>query len=317
MAAAAKVLDGKAVARAIQSDLQAEVEALTADGGRRPQLVAVLVGDNAASGAYVRSKAKTCERVGMIGRTLRLPDSVQQAELESTIDALNGDPEVDGILVQLPLPAAIDERPILERISPEKDVDGFHPVNVGRLWSGEECLAPATPSGVIELLRREKIPMKGRHAVIVGRSNIVGKPMAALLLRENATVTICHSRTADLAAECRRADILIAAVGRTALIGPDHVREGAVVIDVGMNRVDEESELERLYPGDAVRRARYDKRGYLLTGDVDSRAVHAKASALTPVPGGVGPLTVAMVVANTLKASRRLQSRDEDGASSS
>ena len=284
---AGRILDGKAVAKAIQADLKQDVEELISSGGRRPQLVAVLVGDNAASSAYVRSKAKTCEKVGMIGRTLRLPADITQEDLEKAVEDLNQDSEVDGILVQLPLPKHVDERRILEMIRPEKDVDGFHPVNVGRLWTGEDCLAPATPSGVIELLRREGIAMKGRHAVIVGRSNIVGKPMAALLLREHATVTICHSRTQDLADECRRADILVAAVGWTALIGAEHVREGAVVIDVGMNRVDEESELERLYPGDAVRRARFAKRGYLLTGDVDFHAATDRASALTPVPGGV------------------------------
>ncbi|MEM8995838.1 MAG: bifunctional methylenetetrahydrofolate dehydrogenase/methenyltetrahydrofolate cyclohydrolase FolD [Acidobacteriota bacterium] len=303
-----KILDGKAVAAEIQHELARRVEALTQAGGRPPQLVAVLVGDDAASAAYVRNKARTCEKVGMVGRTARLPADISHGELEATIHGLNEDDAVDGILVQLPLPDQIEERRILELIRPEKDVDGFHPVNVGRLWSGEDCLAPATPSGVIEMLRRRGVERKGANAVIVGRSNIVGKPMAALLLRENATVTICHSRTKDLVDACRTADILIAAVGVTALIGPDHVKEGAVVIDVGMNRVDDVSRLERLYPGDAKRRRRFDKRGYLLTGDVDFRGVYPRASAITPVPGGVGPLTVAMVVANTLRASEAFQS---------
>ncbi|MEM1179054.1 MAG: bifunctional methylenetetrahydrofolate dehydrogenase/methenyltetrahydrofolate cyclohydrolase FolD [Acidobacteriota bacterium] len=302
-----KILDGKAVAAEIQQELARDVDALLAGGGRRPQLVAVLVGDNAASAAYVRNKARTCEKVGMIGRTLRLPASITHGELEDTIHGLNEDDDVDGILVQLPLPSQVDERRILEMIRPEKDVDGFHPTNVGRLWSGEKCLAPATPSGVIEMLRRRGIERRGAHAVIVGRSNIVGKPMAALLLRENATVTICHSRTKDLVGACRTADVLIAAVGVTALIGPDHVKEGAIVIDVGMNRVDDVAQLERLYPGDEKRRRRYDKRGYLLTGDVDFHGVYDRASAITPVPGGVGPLTVAMVVANTLRASEAFQ----------
>lgn len=304
------ILDGKAVAAEIQAELKGGVEALVNAGGRRPQLVAVLVGDNAASAAYVRSKAKTCEKVGMIGRTLRLPEDISHDALEREIIGLNEDETVDGILVQLPLPSQVDERRVLELIRPEKDVDGFHPVNVGRLWTGEQCLAPATPSGIIEMLRRRDIEMKGANAVIVGRSNIVGKPMAALLLRENATVTICHSRTRDLVATCQTADILIAAVGVTALIGPEHVREGAVVVDVGMNRVDDVAMLERLYPGDEKRRKRFDKRGYLLTGDVDFHAVAGKAAAITPVPGGVGPLTVAMVVANTLRASKRLQGTD-------
>ena len=304
------LLDGKAVAAEIQAELKDGVGALVEGGGRRPQLVAVLVGDNVASAAYVRSKAKTCEKVGMIGRTLRLPEDISHDALEREIIGLNEDETVDGILVQLPLPSQVDERRVLELIRPEKDVDGFHPVNVGRLWTGEECLAPATPSGIIEMLRRRDIEMKGANAVIVGRSNIVGKPMAALLLRENATVTICHSRTRDLVATCQTADILIAAVGVTALIGPDHVREGAVVVDVGMNRVDDVAMLERLYPGDEKRRKRFDKRGYLLTGDVDFHAVAGKAAAITPVPGGVGPLTVAMVVANTLRASKRLQEAD-------
>ena len=305
-----RILNGKAVAAEIQAELKDGVEALVSAGGRRPQLVAVLVGDNSASAAYVRSKAKTCEKVGMIGRTLRLPEDISHEALEREIIGLNEDETVDGILVQLPLPSQVDERRVLELIRPEKDVDGFHPVNVGRLWTGEECLAPATPSGIIEMLRRRDIEMKGANAVIVGRSNIVGKPMAALLLRENATVTICHSRTRDLVATCQTADILIAAVGVTALIGPDHVREGAVVVDVGMNRVDDVAMLERLYPGDEKRRKRFDKRGYLLTGDVDFHAVAGKAAAITPVPGGVGPLTVAMVVANTLRASKRLQRTD-------
>ncbi|MEO1365899.1 MAG: bifunctional methylenetetrahydrofolate dehydrogenase/methenyltetrahydrofolate cyclohydrolase FolD [Acidobacteriota bacterium] len=302
-----KILDGKAVAAEIHEELTRRVEALATAGGRPPQLVAVLVGDDAASAAYVRNKAKTCERVGMVGRTLRLPADISHGELEATIHGLNEDDAVDGILVQLPLPDQIEERRILELIRPEKDVDGFHPVNVGRLWSGEDCLAPATPSGVIEMLRRRGVELKGADAVIVGRSNIVGKPMAALLLRENATVTICHSRTKDLVDACRTADVLIAAVGVTALIGPDHVKEGAVVIDIGMNRVDDISQLERLYPGDAKRRRRFDKRGYLLTGDVDFHGVYGRASAITPVPGGVGPLTVAMVVANTLRASEASQ----------
>lgn len=307
---ATTILDGKAVAAQIHNDLAKGVEQLIAEGGRQPKLVAVLVGDNPASAAYVGSKARTCAKVGMAGETLRLSSDLTQESLESEIRRLNEDPEVDGILVQLPLPKHIDERRILELVAPEKDADGFHPVNVGRLWTGEDCLAPATPSGIVEMLRRCNIPMSGRHAVIVGRSNIVGKPMAGLLLRENCTVTICHSRTHDLPAVCRNADILVAAVGRTAMVDADYVAEGAVVIDVGMNRVDDEDTVKRLYPDNEKRAARFAKKGYILTGDVDYHRVFEKASAITPVPGGVGPLTVAMVVANTLRASLRNQGRD-------
>ncbi|MEM8930313.1 MAG: bifunctional 5,10-methylenetetrahydrofolate dehydrogenase/5,10-methenyltetrahydrofolate cyclohydrolase [Acidobacteriota bacterium] len=307
----ATILDGKQLAKTLHAELAEAVARRTAAGGRQPKLVAVLVGDNAASAAYVGSKARLCEKVGMAGETRRLPATIDQAGLEAEIDRLNADPTVDGILVQLPIPRGLDERRILERVDPAKDVDGFHPVNVGRLWTGEEALTPATPTGVVEMLKRADIPLSGAHAVVVGRSNIVGKPMAGLLLPEHCTVTICHSRTRDLGAVCREADILIAAVGVTALIGPDHVREGAAVIDVGMNTIDDAETLERLYPGDEKRRARFAKKGYVLTGDVDFVRVREKAGAITPVPGGVGPLTVAMVVGNTLRAA---EARDPAGA---
>lgn len=310
---APRVLGGKSVSTEIRQELAADVEALVAGGGRRPKLVAVLVGEDTASATYVASKARGCQEVGMDGETLRLPADVSQEDLEDTVRGLNEDDTVDGILVQLPLPKHVDEDRILQMVDPDKDVDGFHPVNVGRLWSGQDALTPATPTGVIELLRRRDIEIKGRHAVIVGRSNIVGKPMAALLLQNHATVTICHSRTADLAAECRRADILIAAVGVTALLGPDHVKDGAVVIDVGMNRVDDEDELERLYPGNEKRRQGFANRGFSLVGDVDYTRVKPKASAITPVPGGVGLLTVTMVIANTLRASHRRQQTGRQG----
>lgn len=300
-------LGGKSVSSEIRRELAAEVESMVAGGARRPKLVAVLVGDDTASATYVASKARGCEDVGMDGETLRLSAEISGDELEAAIRRLNDDDSVDGILVQLPLPKHVDEQRILELVDPDKDVDGFHPVNVGRLWSGQDALTPATPTGVIELLRRRDIEIKGRHAVIVGRSNIVGKPMAALLLQNHATVTICHSRTADLAAECRRADLLVAAVGVPALVGPDHVKDGAVVIDVGMNRIDDPAELERLYPGNERRRAGFETRGFSLVGDVDYTRAKPKASAITPVPGGVGLLTVTMVIANTLRASKRRQ----------
>ncbi|MEM1202339.1 MAG: bifunctional methylenetetrahydrofolate dehydrogenase/methenyltetrahydrofolate cyclohydrolase FolD [Acidobacteriota bacterium] len=302
-----RLLDGKAVAAEIRRDITDQVDAMVAGGARRPKLVAVLVGDNAASAAYVRNKTRTCEKAGVLGETLRLPSDVDQATLEDEIRRLNDDDSVDGILVQLPLPRSIDERPILELVRPDKDVDGFHPENVGRLWIGEPALAPATPTGVVEMLRRCDIPLSGQHAVVVGRSNIVGKPMASLLLRENCTVTVCHSRTRDLAATCRDADILVVAIGRAAMVGPDHVREGAVVIDVGMNRIDDAAQLEHLHPGDRKRRRGFDKRGYALVGDVDFHRVAPKASAITPVPGGVGPLTVVSVLSNTVAASKRRQ----------
>jgi methylenetetrahydrofolate dehydrogenase (NADP+)/methenyltetrahydrofolate cyclohydrolase len=226
-------------------------------------------------------------------------------ELLAIIDELNADEAVDGILVQLPLPPQVADKRILNRVSPEKDVDGFHPVNVGRLWLDEDGFTPATPTGIVALLKRNGVALDGRRAVIVGRSAIVGKPMAGLLLREHCTVTVCHSRTADLAAVTREADLLVAAIGRPALLGPDHVREGAVVVDVGMNRLADAAEAARLFPGDEARRRQVATRGYTLVGDVDFARVAPKASAITPVPGGVGPLTVAMVLANTLKAARR------------
>ncbi|MEO6195345.1 MAG: bifunctional methylenetetrahydrofolate dehydrogenase/methenyltetrahydrofolate cyclohydrolase FolD [Thermoanaerobaculia bacterium] len=301
------ILDGKAGAAEIRAEVAAGVREMLAAGARPPQLVAVLVGEDPASQAYVGSKVKGCAEVGMLSRTLRLAAETTEAELLALLDELNAEDAVDGILVQLPLPRQIHEKRVLDRIDPDKDVDGFHPINVGRLWLDEEGLTPATPTGIVALLKRNGIPLAGRRAVIVGRSAIVGKPMAGLLLRENCTVTLCHSRTADLAAVTREADILIAAIGRPGMIGPDHVREGAVVVDVGMNRLADAAEAERLYPGDEDRRRQLESKGYILVGDVDFTRVAAKASHITPVPGGVGPLTVAMVIAGTLKASRRRQ----------
>jgi methylenetetrahydrofolate dehydrogenase (NADP+)/methenyltetrahydrofolate cyclohydrolase len=287
------------------------VEGLMAQGGRRPCLVAVLVGDDPASQAYVRSKTRGCEEAGIEGRTLRLPATVSEEDLARELTALNADPSVDGILVQLPLPKTISERRILDRVEVAKDVDGFHPSNVGHLWLGRAGLFPATPSGVIRLLiehlARSGESLAGKNAVVVGRSAIVGKPMAAMLLEHDATVTLAHSKTRDLAGVCRQADILVLAIGRAGMIGADFVKEGAIVVDVGMNRVDRAEDVERLYPGDEARRKSFAERGYILVGDVDFTRVAPKASAITPVPGGVGLLTVAMVIANTLVASRRRQ----------
>jgi methylenetetrahydrofolate dehydrogenase (NADP+) / methenyltetrahydrofolate cyclohydrolase len=301
------LLDGKAAAAEIRAEVAAGVAEMASAGARLPQLVAVLVGEDPASQAYVGSKTRGCAEVGMLSQTLRLPATTSEAELLATVDRLNGDDAVDGILVQLPLPSQITEKRVLDRISPEKDVDGFHPVNVGRLWLDEPGFTPATPTGIVSLLKRNGIALSGRRAVVVGRSAIVGKPMAGLLLREHCTVTVCHSRTADLPAVTREADILVAAIGRAGMIGPDHVREGAVVVDVGMNRLDDPTETERLYPADEARRQQLASKGYILVGDVDFTRVAPKASAITPVPGGVGPLTVAMVISNTLKSARRRQ----------
>lgn len=301
------VLDGHRIAAEIRAEVATQVAQLVEQGGRKPGLTVLIVGADPASKVYVGAKTRACDKAGMIGRTIELEATVSEAELEAQIDRLNDDDTVDGILIQLPLPGGLGSRRLLERIDPAKDVDGFHPYNIGQLWLDEPGFEPATPSGVIELLRRYDIALAGKHAVIVGRSAIVGKPMAGLLLRHHCTVSICHSRTRDLAEICRQADILVAAVGRTAFLGPDHVKPGAVVIDVGMSRVTDPAEVERLYPGDPKRRTTLAKRGGVLVGDVDFTRVSAIASAITPVPRGVGPLTVAMLLVNTLRASRLRQ----------
>ena len=273
----AHIIDGKAAAAA----LRAEVAARTAALPYRPGLVVVLVGDNPASAVYVRNKDRAAQDAGIAARTIRLPATVATAELMAVIAGLNADPEVDGILVQLPLPDAIPPRPVLEAIDPAKDVDGFHPVNVGRLQDGLPVLAPCTPSGVMRLLASCGVPLRGARALVLGRSSIVGKPMALLLLAADATVTIAHSHTADLAAECRRADVLVAAVGRPEMVRGDWVKPGATVIDVGINRLP-------------------DGR---LVGDCAYGECAAVAGAITPVPGGVGPMTIACLLDNTVKAA--------------
>jgi methylenetetrahydrofolate dehydrogenase (NADP+)/methenyltetrahydrofolate cyclohydrolase len=299
-----KLLNGTKVAAEIKAEVAERVRVLSA-AGVTPRLDVVLVGDDPASQVYVRSKAKTSAELGMRSETHALSPDTGQAELEALIDDLNSDDEVDGILVQLPLPAGLDSTAILDRIDPAKDVDGFHPVNVGRLQQGRPQLVPCTPAGVMELLVREGIDPKGRRAVVVGRSDIVGKPMAMLLLHAHATVTLCHSRTADLAGVTRQAEILIAAVGQRALIGPDHVAEGAVVVDVGMHRVTDRAVVEHLYPENSKKMAAFEKRGAVLCGDVDTTRVAPVAGRITPVPGGVGPLTIAMLMANTARAAEQ------------
>lgn len=286
----ASLIDGKAIAAAVRQDVAAGVAEWTAAGNRPPYLSVVLVGDNPASASYVRGKTGAAAEVGIGSDTLRYDSSISEEELLAVVHRLNADPNVDGILVQLPLPDHIDEQKVIRAIDPDKDVDGFHPVSVGRMWLNQPGFAPATPAGILELLRRSEIDVRGKDVVIVGRSNIVGKPMAGLLIQKgiDATVTICHSRTRDLPAHTRRADILIAAIGVAEFVKADMVRDGAVVIDVGMNRVDDPSR----------------ERGYRLTGDVDFGPVSEKASYITPVPGGVGPMTIAMLLKNTLAAAK-------------
>ena len=298
-----KILDGSQIAAEVRTEVGAAVVAL-GERGVVPRLDAVLVGEDPASMVYVGSKARTLASLGMVSETHHLPESTRQVDLETLIDELNADPEVDGILIQLPLPSAIDTESILHRVDPGKDVDGFHPENVGLLQQGRPRLVPCTPAGIMEMLRREEIEIAGRRAVVVGRSDIVGKPMAMLLLHAHATVTICHSRTRDLAVHTRQAEILVAAVGVQSLIGPEHVADGAVVVDVGMHRITDRETVERLYPDNEKKIAAFEKRGAVLAGDVDFTRVLPIAGRITPVPGGVGPLTISMLMANTVTAAK-------------
>lgn len=301
------ILDGNRVRDQIKLECRPRVERLVAEAGRPPGLAVVLVGNNPASEVYVRSKTKTAADLGMLSETLTPSASITTDELLAVIEELNARPEIDGILVQLPLPPHIDSQRILLAVAPEKDVDGFHPYNVGLLATGREGPRPCTPAGIIQLLRRYKIPITGTNAVVVGRSDIVGKPMALLLLQENATVTICHSRTRDLPGVCRTGDILVAAIGRAAMVTADYIKPGAVVIDVGMNRVTSRTEAERIF--DPARLPEFDHRGSLLVGDVHPGDMARVASAYTPVPGGVGPLTIAMLMRNTIESAERRTAR--------
>ncbi|MCC6667064.1 MAG: bifunctional methylenetetrahydrofolate dehydrogenase/methenyltetrahydrofolate cyclohydrolase FolD [Polyangiaceae bacterium] len=279
----AKLIDGKLIAKAVRDEVRLGVQTFLAERGRRPGLHVVLAGDDPASAVYVRNKEKAAEEVGMAGAVHRLPASVTEAELLGLVQRLNADPAVDGILVQLPLPKGIAAEKILDAIDPAKDVDGFHPINVGALWTGKPGLVPCTPRGCMRLLAEAGVALAGARAVVIGRSNIVGKPMAALLLAEHATVTVAHSRTRDLPGVCLQADVIVAAVGRAKMVQREWVKPGAVVIDVGMNR---------------------DEHGKLC-GDVDFASVEPVAGAITPVPGGVGPMTIAMLLGNTLTAAAR------------
>ena len=302
----AKILSGKDIAESIKSEASADIARLKAEHGFTPCLAVVRVGDDPASAVYVGNKVKTSEAIGLISEHHHLPADVSHSELLGLVQALNSREEVDGILVQLPLPDQIKDKEILEAIDPQKDVDGFHPVNVGLLSQGEKSLVPCTPAGVIEILKRSGIEIAGQNAVIVGRSNIVGKPMAMLLLQENATVTICHSRTRDLASMTKQADILVAAIGRPGFIRGEHIREGATVIDVGINNVSDVEFARKLFGEDEIekRLAAIEKRGFTLVGDVNPKEAKEKAGNFTPVPGGVGLLTVAMLMKNTIEAAR-------------
>lgn len=301
---AAKVLNGAEVAEQIKQRVASRVRELEPQG-IKPGLAAVLVGDDPASKVYVGSKVKTCQSLGLHSEKYELPAETTTEELLALVKQLNQKDDIDGILVQLPLPPQIDARLVLESVDPAKDVDGFHAINVGKLVQGQDTLVSCTPAGVIELLDYYQIPIAGAHAVVVGRSDIVGKPMDLLLLHRHATVTICHSRTKNLAAIARQADILIAAIGRTAMITGDYVREGAVVVDVGMNSATTEEEVNRIFaePERSKRLEVLAKRGSTLVGDVEPRTVEEKAAWLTPVPGGVGKLTIAMLMQNTLRAA--------------
>jgi len=298
----ARVLDGAAIASAIKTEIAEEVKALAAQG-IRPGLAAVLVGHVPASEIYVASKVKTCGELGLYSDLVTPPDTVTTDEMLDLVRSLNAREDIDGILIQLPLPKQVDAKFLLDSVSPDKDVDGFHPVNAGKLQAGRPALAPCTPAGVIEILKRSNLPISGQHAVVVGRSDIVGKPVAMLLLHENATVTICHSKTRDLGAITREADILVAAIGRPGFITPEMVKPGATVIDVGINRLTTRGEVDRFFAGDPKREAAFARRGSTIVGDVHPKAFEL-AGAYTPVPGGVGPLTIAMLMANTVRAAR-------------
>jgi methylenetetrahydrofolate dehydrogenase (NADP+)/methenyltetrahydrofolate cyclohydrolase len=298
----ARTLDGAGIASAIKAEVAAEVREL-AGRGIRPGLAAVLVGHVPASEIYVRSKVQACQELGIYSELITPPETVTTEEMLDLVAALNDRDDIDGILIQLPLPNQVDAKVLLDAVSPTKDVDGFHPVNAGKLQAGRPALAPCTPAGVIEILRRSGIEMAGRRAVVVGRSDIVGKPVAMLLLNENATVTICHSKTRDLGAITLEADILVAAIGRAGFITPEMVKPGGTIIDVGINRITDRAEFERFFAGNPKREAAFAKRGSVVVGDVHPAAFEV-AGAYTPVPGGVGLLTIAMLMANTVRAAK-------------
>lgn len=296
------ILNGNKIAAQIRAELVEDVKKLSA-AGQRPGLAVILAGHNPASEIYVRNKVKACEQLGIYSEKLTPPESVATEELLAMVQQLNQRNEIDGILVQLPLPQQVDARKVLLAVSPEKDVDGLHPVNVGYLSTQRPGLVPCTPSGVMEILRRSNIPVAGQSAVVVGRSDLVGKPVAMLLLNANATVTVCHSKTRDLPEVCRRGDILVAAIGKAGLVTKEFVKPGTAVIDVGTTKITDRAEFNKFFAGDAAREKSFAEKGSTLIGDVDPRVAEV-AGAITPVPGGVGPLTIAMLMANTVKACR-------------
>jgi methylenetetrahydrofolate dehydrogenase (NADP+)/methenyltetrahydrofolate cyclohydrolase len=305
----AGILSGVAIAEAVKREVAEEIKNLD----YRPGLTVVRVGEDAASAVYVGNKVKTSAELGIRSEHIHLPAETSQAELLRVVDELNAREDVDGILVQLPLPKQIDESFVLERINPDKDVDGFHPVNVGRLSQGQTALAPCTPAGVIEILKRSGIEIAGKQTVVIGRSNIVGKPMAMLLLQENATVTICHSRTANLAEITSQADILVAAIGRAGFVRGEHIKTGATVVDVGINNVSDADFARELFDETELekRLTTIEKRGSTLVGDVNPKEAKMKAANFTPVPGGVGLLTVAMLMKNTVEAAKMRRKKRE------
>ena len=311
----ARILNGNTIREEIYAELADKISALAA-AGIRPGLAAVLVGENPASRVYVKSKIAACEKLGLASIHLTPPASISTAELLKIVEDLNHRDDVDGILVQLPLPPQVDAKKILEAVDPDKDVDGFHPVNVGRLVAGRPNLVACTPLGVMEIFKRSNIPLEGANAAVLGRSDIVGKPMALLLMQANATVTVCHSKTRDLPAVVRLADIVVAAMGRAAMITPDYIRPGATVIDVGINRITQSAEAEKLFANFPERLAEFRAKGTTLIGDVHPDVANV-AGALTPVPGGVGPLTIAMLMSNTVKAARMRRGARVPAAASS
>ena len=298
----AVILDGNKISSEIREEVAEEVKTLTA-AGMRPGLAVILVGNNPASEIYVRGKVKSCEELGIYSEKHTPPDTISTGELLELVQDLNRREEIDGILVQLPLPGQVDSKKVLMAVDPAKDVDGFHPVNVGFLSTQRPGLVPCTPAGIIEILKRSNIPIAGQEAVVVGRSDIVGKPTAMLLINGNATVTVCHSKTRDLPGVCRRADILVAAMGRAGMITRDFVKRGATLIDVGINKVTDRAEFERLFAGNVKREEAFRAKGSTLVGDVHPEVAEV-AGAITPVPGGVGPLTIAMLMVNTVKAAK-------------
>ena len=299
-----RILDGNRVRDEIKAELKPRIAALTARG-RAPGLAVVLAGHNPASEIYVRNKIKACHDLGIHSESITPPQTITTAELLAIVAGLNARTEIDGILVQLPLPPQVDTKRILLAVSPEKDVDGFHPCNVGNLVASLPGPRACTPAGIIELLKRNQIQIAGKRAVVVGRSDIVGKPVAMLLLHEHATVTMCHSKTPDLAAVCREGDILVAAIGRAAMITTDYIRPGAAVIDVGTNYITARDQAAAIFRNSAEKLAAFDKKGSVLVGDVDPIDVAERAAAYSPVPGGVGPLTIAMLMVNTVASAER------------